>query len=112
MWRSSALPDTIAPDFGPPAVTAFFLSDAILRKPWRNICIRDYQRWCKPAGMYLLVGACKHRLRTMIICVCLRKLMLAVSISWCPPAESNCAPTDYESAALTRHELEGRIRDA
>ncbi len=32
--------------------------------------------------------------------------------SWCPPAESNCAPTDYESAALTRHELEGRIRGA
>src|SRR5690554_3139229 len=25
---------------------------------------------------------------------------------WCPPAESNCAPTDYESAALTKHELE------
>ncbi len=28
---------------------------------------------------------------------------------WCPPRESNTAPTDYESAALTKHELEGRI---
>ena len=28
---------------------------------------------------------------------------------WCPPRESNTAPTDYESAALTRHELEGQI---
>lgn len=28
---------------------------------------------------------------------------------WCPPRESNTAPTDYESAALTRHELEGRV---
>ena len=26
---------------------------------------------------------------------------------WCPPRESNTAPTDYESAALTKHELGG-----
>jgi hypothetical protein len=28
---------------------------------------------------------------------------------WWAPRESNPAPTDYESAALTRHELEARI---
>ena len=29
---------------------------------------------------------------------------------WWPPSESNRAPTDYESAALTKHELEGHVR--
>ena len=27
-------------------------------------------------------------------------------LNWWAPRESNSAPTDYESAALTRHELE------
>ena len=27
---------------------------------------------------------------------------------WWPPRESNTAPTDYESAALTKHELGGQ----
>ncbi len=27
---------------------------------------------------------------------------------WWPPCESNTAPTDYESAALTKHELGGQ----
>ncbi len=29
-------------------------------------------------------------------------------LKWWPPCESNTAPTDYESAALTKHELGGR----
>ena len=33
---------------------------------------------------------------------------LAFFCDWWAPRESNSAPTDYESAALTRHELEAR----
>ena len=29
---------------------------------------------------------------------------------WCPLTESNRAPTDYESAALTMHELRGHVK--
>ena len=29
--------------------------------------------------------------------------------NWWPLCESNTVPTDYESAALTKHELRGRI---
>jgi hypothetical protein len=34
--------------------------------------------------------------------------MLCDMVNWWPPCESNTAPTDYESAALTKHELGGR----
>ena len=34
--------------------------------------------------------------------------MLSMKIDWCPLTESNRAPTDYESAALTKHELRGQ----
>jgi hypothetical protein len=32
----------------------------------------------------------------------------AGAVLWWAPRESNSAPTDYESAALTKHELEAR----
>src|SRR5690606_39962894 len=48
-----------------------------------------------------------HLIRTMKVCVNLRILEDADNVGWCPPRESNTAPTDYESAALTKHELEG-----
>ena len=31
-------------------------------------------------------------------------------VVWWAPRESNTAPTDYESAALTKHELGARIK--
>src|SRR5690606_26335533 len=46
----------------------------------------------------------------MKVCVNLRKFGIVWGVGWCPPRESNTAPTDYESAALTRHELEGHSR--
>ncbi|SOY88555.1 protein of unknown function [Cupriavidus taiwanensis] len=36
----------------------------------------------------------------------LRRTVTPFSLHWWASRESNTAPTDYESAALTRHELE------
>ena len=36
--------------------------------------------------------------------------MMLRSGVWWAPRESNTAPTDYESAALTKHELGARIK--
>jgi hypothetical protein len=58
---------------------------------------------------------CLPRGATSLTCAITPCRWCSMAQNWWASRESNTAPTDYESAALTRHELEARnraLRDA
>ena len=67
-------------------------------RPHTRLDLSDQRNWCASC---VQVGFDKKKRLVFYASLCFYYKY------WCPPRESNTAPTDYESAALTKHELEG-----